>query len=51
MDFDVKQREDELHDFYYLHLERLISDIPMVVFRERLDVLVEEMYKGLLMQK
>ena len=46
MGFDLENREDELHDFYYEKMRELL-DVDVKIFRERLDGLTEEMYSSL----
>jgi hypothetical protein len=47
MGFDLKNREDELHDFYYEKMKSLLLAIEVKHFREHLNRLAEEMYEEL----
>jgi hypothetical protein len=46
MGFDLKNREDELHDFYYEKMKSLL-EVEVKNFREHLNRLAEEMYEEL----
>jgi hypothetical protein len=51
MNLENEQKEDELHDFYYSNLEKLIADVPVEEFREYLVGLAEKMYGKLVKKK
>jgi hypothetical protein len=51
MGFPKNPAREALHDFYYIQMEALITELPLKTFRQQLSQIAEELYLILLAQK